>query len=262
MHQRDSKSFRKLKTIIFTGWLFAALPLFSSAETLLTEPEVLKIVFPKSQSVETQVRTLAASQRDALQKKAGLRFPETEYRMFIGHGKEGIDGYAVIMNEIGKHEYITFIVGVSPKGEIRDVAVMDYRETRGWEVKEQRFLRQFRGKSLADPITVDRDIVNYTRRDAVLACHSTRSEESAFAGPSILFATCRQQTAMKLSSKSRFLFHPRFAGKKLLSCLLFTAALSSGSDTPARRRHTARWRRVPNVSPRPRRSAAVRFAEA
>src|SRR5207244_5760620 len=89
---------------------------------------------------------------------------------------------------------------------IRDVAVMDYRETRGWEVKEQRFLRQFRRKSLADPITVDRDIVNYTRRDAVLACHSTRSEESAFAGPSILFATCRQQTAMKLSSKSRFYF--------------------------------------------------------
>ena len=43
---------------------------------------------------------------------------------------------------------------------------------------------------------------------------------------------------MKLSSKSRFLFHPRFAGKKLLFCLLFTAALSSGSDTPARRRHT------------------------
>jgi len=170
MHQRDSKSFRKLKTIIFTGWLFAALPLFSSAETLLTEPEVLKIVFPKSQSVETQVRTLAASQRDALQKKAGLRFPETEYRMFIGHGKEGIDGYAVIMNEIGKHEYITFIVGVSPKGEIRDVAVMDYRETRGWEVKEQRFLRQFRGKSLADPITVDRDIVNYT--GATLSSHA------------------------------------------------------------------------------------------
>jgi hypothetical protein len=47
MHQRDSKSFRNLKTIIFTGWLFAALPLLSSAETLLTEPEALKIVFPK-----------------------------------------------------------------------------------------------------------------------------------------------------------------------------------------------------------------------
>jgi len=161
---------RKVKRIIFIGLLFALLPSSSSAETLLTEPEALKIVFPKSQSIEIQVRTLTESQGEDLQKKTGMRFHETEYRFLIGHGKAGIDGYAVIMNEIGKHEYITFIVGVSPKGDIRDVAVMDYRETRGWEVKEQRFLRQFRGKSLADPITVDRDIVNYT--GATLSSHA------------------------------------------------------------------------------------------
>ena len=166
----QSKNSRKLRRIIFVGLLSALLPSSSSAETLLTEPEALKIVFPKSQSVETQVRTLTEPQRGALQKKTGIRFPEPEYRFFIGHGKAGIDGYAVIMNEIGKHEYITFIVGVSPKGEIRDVAVMDYRETRGWEVKEQRFLRQFRGKSLADPITVDHDILNYT--GATLSSHA------------------------------------------------------------------------------------------
>ena len=165
-----SKNSQKLKRIIFIGLLSALLPSSSSGEALLTEPEALKIVFPKSQSIETQVRTLTESQRETLQKKAGMRFPETEYRFFIGYGREGIDGYAVIMNEIGKHEYITFIVGVSPKGEIRDVAVMNYRETRGWEVKEQRFLRQFRGKSLADPITVDRDIVNYT--GATLSSHA------------------------------------------------------------------------------------------
>jgi Na+-translocating ferredoxin:NAD+ oxidoreductase RnfG subunit len=166
----QSKNSRKLTRIIFTGLLSALLPFCSSAETLLTEPEALKIVFPKAQSIETQVRTLTESQREDLQKKTGLRFLETEYRFFIGHGKAGIDGYAVIMNEIGKHEYITFIVGISPKGEVRDVAVMDYRETRGWEVKEQRFLRQFRGKSLADPIAVDRDIVNYT--GATLSSHA------------------------------------------------------------------------------------------
>jgi Na+-translocating ferredoxin:NAD+ oxidoreductase RnfG subunit len=170
MGQRDARHPGNLKRIIFIGFLSAAFPFSSSGETLLTEPEALKIVFPKSQSVETQVRTLTEPQREALQKKTGLRFPEPEYRFFIGHGKAGTDGYAVIMNEIGKHEYITFIVGVSPKGEIRNVAVMDYRETRGWEVKEQRFLRQFRGKSLADPITVDRDILNYT--GATLSSHA------------------------------------------------------------------------------------------
>ena len=166
----QSKNSRKVKRIIFIGLLCALLPSSNSAETLLTEAEALKIVFPKAQSTETQVQTLTESQREDLQKKTGMRFPETEYRFLIGHGKAGIDGYAVIMNEIGKHEYITFIVGVNPKGEIRDVAVMDYRETRGWEVKEQRFLRQFRGKSLADPIAVDRDIVNYT--GATLSSHA------------------------------------------------------------------------------------------
>lgn len=166
----QTKNSRKLKRIIFVGLLSALLPSSSSAETLLTEPEVLKIVFPKAQSIETQVRTLTESQREDLQKKTAMRFSETEYRFFIGHGKAGIDGYGVIMNEIGKHEYITFMVGISPKGETRDVAVMDYRETRGWEVKEQRFLRQFRRKSLVDPITVDRDIVNYT--GATLSSHA------------------------------------------------------------------------------------------
>ena len=131
MDQRNNS--RKVKRIIFIVLLSALLP-SSSAETLLTEQEALKVVFPKSQSIETQVRTLTESQREDLQKKTGMRFPESEYRFLIGHGKAGIDGYAVIMNEIGKHEYITFIVGVNPKGEIRDVAVMDYRETRGWEV--------------------------------------------------------------------------------------------------------------------------------
>jgi len=74
------------------------------------------------------------------------------------------------MNEIGKHEYITFIVGVTPKGEVGDVAVMEYRETRGEEVKDRRFLRQFHGKKLTDPITVDRDIENYT--GATLSSHA------------------------------------------------------------------------------------------
>jgi hypothetical protein len=39
---------------------------------------------------------------------------------------------------------------------------MEYRESRGGEVREQRFLRQFRGKRERDAIQVNNDIVNYT----------------------------------------------------------------------------------------------------
>ncbi|HEY7095104.1 MAG TPA: FMN-binding protein [Terriglobales bacterium] len=140
------------------------------AETLLTEAQALKIVFPKALSIDTQVRPVTPAIRFELRKQTDQHFPESEFRCFVGHGKQGIDGYAVIMNEIGKHEYITFIVGVNPKGEVGDVAVMEYRESRGEEVKDRRFLSQFHGKKLNDPIAVDRDIENYT--GATLSSHA------------------------------------------------------------------------------------------
>ena len=142
----------------------------AGADTLLTEQQALKILFPKSASVDAQAKSLTPAQRDNLQKKTGLHFPENEYRCVVSQGKQGPDGYAVIMNEIGKHEFITFIVSVNPKGEVRDVAVMEYRETRGGEVQEKRFLQQFHGKKLSDPIAVDRDIMNYT--GATLSSHA------------------------------------------------------------------------------------------
>ena len=142
--------------------VFAVLVATASAETLLTQEQALKVIFPKSESVKAETKALTAEQRKTLEENTGLRFPESEYPVFIATSKGQFDGYAVILNEIGKHENITFIVGVSPKGKVLDVAVMEYRESRGGEVKEQRFLSQFRGKQSSDPIRVNQDIVNYT----------------------------------------------------------------------------------------------------
>ena|SRR5438270_5585115 len=132
------------------------------AETLLTQEQALKIVFPKSESVNSETRVLTPEQRQTLEENTGLRFPEADYPTFVATTKGQTDGYAIILNEIGKHENITFIVGVSPKGKVMEVAIMEYRESRGDEVKEQRFLSQFRGKQSSDPIRVNQDIVNYT----------------------------------------------------------------------------------------------------
>jgi Na+-translocating ferredoxin:NAD+ oxidoreductase RnfG subunit len=140
----------------------AALASAASAETLLTQEQALKVVFPKSESIKAETKALTPEQRKMLEENTGLRFPETDYPTFVASSKGQPDGYAVILNEIGKHENITFIVGVSPSGKVIEVAVMEYRESRGGEVKEQRFLSQFRGKQSSDPIRVNQDIVNYT----------------------------------------------------------------------------------------------------
>src|SRR5258708_2527204 len=69
-------------------------------------------------------------------------------------------GYAVIVEEIGKHRPITFVVGVRPDGKVSDVAVMSYREAYGGEVKSKRFLVQYQAKSIADGMQPPNDLQN------------------------------------------------------------------------------------------------------
>lgn len=61
-----------------------------------------------------------------------------------------IDGYAVVLDEIGQHEPITFGVLTDKDGRVVRIEVMAYREAYGAEVRSQRFLRQYQGRTLAD----------------------------------------------------------------------------------------------------------------
>ena len=82
--------------------------------------------------------------------------------MYIGKKKGTIQGYAIITEEIGKFHPFTFIVGVDMDGEITNIAVLIYRESRGGEIAKKRFLYQFMGKSFKNPIRINKDIINIT----------------------------------------------------------------------------------------------------
>ena len=73
-----------------------------------------------------------------------------QYVTFKAMRGDTLVGYAIIVEEIGKHRPITFVVGVRPDGTVNDVAVMAYREAYGGEVKTKRFLAQYRGKRPRD----------------------------------------------------------------------------------------------------------------
>jgi Na+-translocating ferredoxin:NAD+ oxidoreductase RnfG subunit len=65
-----------------------------------------------------------------------------------------------VVEEIGKHRPITFVVGIRPDGKVEDVAVMAYREAYGGEVRSQRFLAQYRGKGPRDDLRPYHEIKN------------------------------------------------------------------------------------------------------
>lgn len=77
----------------------------------------------------------------------------------IVHGGDKL-GYAVTADEVGKFYPITFLVGVDIDLRVKGVRVLVYRESHGGGVRRMRFLRQYRGKSLSDPIRRHRDIIS------------------------------------------------------------------------------------------------------
>ncbi|MGH8103332.1 MAG: FAD:protein FMN transferase, partial [bacterium] len=89
------------------------------------------------------------------QNNVGIPF----YRSVAGNS---LLGYAAIMDEMGKEQPITFLVAITPDFRVQEVLLLEYRESRGGEVSQLRFLKQYKGKSSKNPIQVGNDIRNIT----------------------------------------------------------------------------------------------------
>jgi Na+-translocating ferredoxin:NAD+ oxidoreductase RnfG subunit len=69
---------------------------------------------------------------------------------------------------IGKQEYISYALALDATGRVLRLDVLEYRETHGGEIRNERWRAQFAGKSVADPVEVSRDIANIS--GATLSC--------------------------------------------------------------------------------------------
>ena len=66
----------------------------------------------------------------------------------------------MVHNTIGKHKHMTYMVGVDTNGACSDVELLVFREARGSEVRRKRFNAQYEGKTVSDPIRINKDIIN------------------------------------------------------------------------------------------------------
>jgi hypothetical protein len=119
---------------------------------------VLAEFFPQSEHVGYRTFALDKSIRARLAQRLGYAPTRDKYTIFVAttHGK--IDGYAVVDDEQGLHQPITFATRLSPRGSVERVEIMVYREPRGDEVRDSRFRQQFTGKTAQDPLQLNRDI--------------------------------------------------------------------------------------------------------
>jgi hypothetical protein len=130
------------------------------AEVYLREEDGIKIMFPKSERIRKDVIWLGSEKKSLIEERIGWKFPEESFEVYIGETGAQIDGYAVVQNTIGKHKPMTYMVGVDNKGFVSDIELLVFREARGSEVRQKRFNAQYEGKSVLDPVRINKDIIN------------------------------------------------------------------------------------------------------
>ncbi len=69
-------------------------------------------------------------------------------------------GWFIVDEVIGKHEMITYAVGVNPDGSVRQIEILEYKETYGYEVAEPAWRNQFVGKTADSTLKLNQDIEN------------------------------------------------------------------------------------------------------
>jgi len=137
-------------------------PGFAQEGTFLRPEDAPRQLFPDmTAATERSVASTPPLQARIRDLMGGLpTLWEAAYRIFEVKRGDSVAGFAVVVEEIGKHRPITFAVAVNPDGTVRDVAVLAYREAYGGDIKERRFLRQYAGKNGAAPLMPYRDIQN------------------------------------------------------------------------------------------------------
>jgi hypothetical protein len=159
MHARR----KTMRIGLLIGILLLAALVGAQEGIFLKEDDAAKAVFPEATAFDRKIIRSNAGLREKIQQrlaKTKTSIWEESYVTFIAKKGETLLGYAVIVEEIGKHRPITFIVGIGADRKIKDAALMIYREAYGGEVRDRRFLQQFKGKQLKDPLLPFRDIQN------------------------------------------------------------------------------------------------------
>jgi hypothetical protein len=133
------------------------------ATTYLNVEQAQQTIFPGAKLHESPLK-LTPDQRKAIEKASGVKVRAAEVRLWLVEG----GGWFVVDEVIGKHEFITYALGLNPDGSIKQIEVMDYRENYGGEVRKPEWRSQFIGKRHGAKLKLDDDVKNIT--GATLSC--------------------------------------------------------------------------------------------
>ena len=138
------------------------------ATTYMTVEQAQKVCFPEAASFVAANAQLTAQQMKAIEKDSGIRVRLDSQKVWRAMAGEKFLGWLIQDEVLGKHEFINWVMALNPDGTVRQIEILDYRETYGYEIREEKWRRQFYGKQHGAKLKLDEDIKNVS--GATLSC--------------------------------------------------------------------------------------------
>ena len=145
----------------------ALAPASAFAVDYLTAEQAAKLMFPDADRFASREVNLDASQLQKLD-AAGVRARSVRWPLQVAQRGGTTLGYVVVDEVIGKFELITYAVGITLDGAVKQVEVLSYRESHGHEIRLPAWRKQFVGKDSSAALRVGEDIANIS--GATLSC--------------------------------------------------------------------------------------------
>jgi len=123
------------------------------AEIYMSEEQAAKSIFPNLQFEKKQFQ-LKPDDVNLVEKTSGETVRSPQLKVY----KAPNNDLVFIDQVLGKHEFITYAVGIESDGTVRGVEILEYRETYGSQVRGEDFKKQFVGKTKLSPLKLDKDI--------------------------------------------------------------------------------------------------------
>jgi len=155
-------------------WLLAPTAIFSAASVQCIATQYMNLeqaqasIFPNAKEFVAAPVTLTPGQVARIERQSGVSVRSPEQQVWQARADGKLLGWFIVDRVIGKHELVTYAAGINLDGSLRQFQILEYLEAYGSQIRFPSWRDQFVGKTAADKVELDADIVNIT--GATMSC--------------------------------------------------------------------------------------------
>ena len=138
------------------------------AAQYLSVEQAQQVIFPEANAFKSTTLSLNLEQMQQVEKLAGVSARSVAWRVIAAYHGDKLLGHIVLDDVIGKFELISYAVGLQLDASVRQVEILTYRESHGFEIKNANWRKQFVGKNVSAGLKVGEGVANIS--GATLSC--------------------------------------------------------------------------------------------